>query len=101
MNCGEVLDSDTQIGDEHLATEVRVMSTKAVKAKRKNGRSAAKRSRTKAQEAADFEALLIRIVNDPDAPAIAKGLAALRLERNKSGEPYLTIEQIQAELGRD
>ena len=76
------------------------MSTKAVKAKRKNGNQAAKQKRTKAQQAADFEALLTRIVNDPDAPPIAKGLAALRLERDKSGEPYLTIEQIRAELGR-
>lgn len=76
------------------------MSTKAAKAKRKNGQPAARQKRTKDREAADFEAMLIRIINDPDAPLIAKELAALRLERDKSGEPYLTIEQIQAELGR-
>lgn len=76
------------------------MSVKTAKAKHKNGQAAAKRKRTKAQEAADFEAYLTSIVNDPDAPLIAKELAALRLERDKSGEPYLTIEQIQAELGR-
>jgi hypothetical protein len=81
--------------------EVIAMSVKTVKAKKKKGRAAVKRKRTKAQEAADFEAYLIRIINDPDAPQIAKELAALRLERDKSGEPYLTIEQIQAELGRD
>lgn len=77
------------------------MSLKTVKAKRKKGTVAAKRKRTKAQEAADFAAYLTSIINDPEAPLIAKGLAALRLERDKSGEPYLTIEQIQAELGRD
>jgi len=77
------------------------MSVKTVKAKRKKGTAAAKRKRTKAQNAAGFESLLTKIVNDPDAPQIAKELAALRLERDKSGEPYLTIEQIMAELERD
>jgi hypothetical protein len=76
------------------------MSVKTVKAKKKNG-TAAKRKRTKVQEAEDFRAYLTRIVNDPNAPRIAKDLAALRLERDKSGEPYLTIEQIMAELERD
>lgn len=77
------------------------MSVKTVKAKRKKTAAPAQRKRTKGQQAADFEAYLLSIINDPNAPEIAKGLAALRLERDKSGEPYLTIEQIQAELGRD
>ena len=77
------------------------MSVKTSKAKKRKVTTAAKRKRTKAQVAADFEAYLIRIINDPEAPLIARELAALRLERDKSGEPYLTIEQIQAELGRD
>lgn len=77
------------------------MSVKTFKAKRKKGRTAVKRKRTKAQEAADFEAYLIRIINDPDAPQIAKELAALRLERDKSGEPYITVEQMWEELGRE
>ncbi len=80
------------------------MSVKTVKAKKKKGTAAAKRKRTKAQEEADFEALLIKIENDPDAPPIARALAPLIRERMKcarSGEePYLTIEQIQEELGR-
>ncbi len=77
------------------------MIVKTVKAKKKKRRTAVKRKRTKAQEAADFEALLTKIVNDPDAPQIAKELAALRLERDKSGEPYITIEQMWEELGRE
>ncbi len=79
------------------------MSVKTVKAKKKKGTAAAKRKRmkrTKAREAADFEAYLIGIINDPNAPLIAKEMAALRLERDRSGEPYLTIEQVQEELGR-
>jgi hypothetical protein len=77
------------------------MSVKAVKAKRKNGRTVAKDKRAKAREELDVEALMTKIENDPDAPAIAKELVALRRERDKSGEPYLTIEQIMAELERD
>ncbi len=77
------------------------MSTKAVKATRKDRRSAMKQNRTKAQEAGDLEALLIGIINNPDAPRALKQMAVLRLERDKSSAPYLTIEQIQAELGRD
>lgn len=76
------------------------MAVKANKTKHRNGRPATKEKRTKAQEAADLEALLTKIENDPNAPLIAKELAALRRERDRSGEPYLTIEQIQAELGR-
>lgn len=80
------------------------MSVKTAKTKhkngRKNGRAAIKQKRTKAQEKADYEALMTRIENDPNAPLIAKEMVALARERDKSGEPYLTIEQIQAELGR-
>jgi hypothetical protein len=80
------------------------MSVKAVKTKRKDGSATAKRKRTIAQQEADFEALLTKIENDPDAPLIAKELVPLmreRRERAKQGEPYLTIEQIQEELGRE
>jgi len=77
------------------------MGVKAVKAKRKNGRSAGKDKRAKAREELDVEALMTRIENDPDAPPIAKDLVSLLRERDKTGEPYLTIEQIMAELERD
>ena len=78
------------------------MAVKAIKARQKTGRSAAtRRKRTKAQAEADFEALMTRIENDPNAPLIAKEIVAVLRERDKSGEPYLTIEQIQAELGRN
>ncbi|MGH9846628.1 MAG: hypothetical protein ACREEM_48635 [Blastocatellia bacterium] len=77
------------------------MSVKAVKAKRKNGRPAGKDKRARAQEELDFEALMTKIENDPDAPLIAKDLVPLLRERAKTGEPYLTIEQIMAELERD
>lgn len=76
------------------------MSVKANKTKPSNERPAAKGKRTKAQEAADLEALMIKIENDPNSPLIAKEIVALLRKRDKSGEPYLTIEQIQAELGR-
>ncbi len=77
------------------------MSVKAVKAKRKNGRPVGKDKRARAQEELDVEALMTKIENDPDAPAIARELVALMRERDKTGEPYLTIEQIMAELERD
>jgi len=77
------------------------MSVKAVKAKRKNGRSVGKDKRARAREELDAEALMREIENDPNAPAIARELVALRRERDKTGEPYLTIEQIMAELERD
>lgn len=74
------------------------MSTKAGKAKRKNDHAA--RNGKKAQQEPDGEALMTKIENDPNAPLIAKDIVAALRERDKSGEPYLTIEQIQAELGR-
>ncbi len=80
------------------------MSVKAAKAKSKNSTSVLKRRRAKTQEELDFEAELIRIENDPNATPMAKTLAPLMRERIElacSGEePYLTIEQIQEELGR-
>jgi hypothetical protein len=82
--------------------EVVVMAVKIIKLKRKTERDDAKgKKRTKAQEEADFESRLTRIINNPDSPQIAKAMAALRLKRDKSGEPYLTIEQIMAELERN
>jgi hypothetical protein len=76
------------------------MAVKASKTKHRNGRPAAKGKRTKAQEDAAAERLMTKIENDPHSPPIAKEIVALLRERDKSGEPYLTIEQIQAELGR-
>jgi hypothetical protein len=84
--------------------EVTAMSVKTVKAKKKNRTGAAKKKRTKTQVESDFEARLISVENDPNAPLIARELAPLireRMRRARSGEePYLTIEQIQEELGR-
>ena len=77
------------------------MSVKAAKAKHKNGQASSERKRSKAEKIADYEALMARIENDPNAPLIAKEMVAIARQRDKNGEPYLTIEQIQAELGRD
>ena len=77
------------------------MAVKTVKAKHKKVSSAVNgKAATKIQAALDYEALLTEIENDPDAPLIAKEAVAYRRIRDRSGEPYLTIEQIQAELGR-
>ena len=77
------------------------MGVKAVKVKSKNGRHTSKAKRAPKQAEQRVEALMTKIENDPNAPLMAKELVALLRERDKSGEPYLTIEQIQAELGRD
>lgn len=76
------------------------MVVKAVKAKRKTGRASANGKRKKIVEELNGEDLMTQIENDPNAPLIAKELVAILRERDKSGEPYLTIEEIQAELGR-
>lgn len=76
------------------------MAIKASKTRHSNGRPATKGKRTKVQEKIAAEALMTKIENDPQSPLIAKEIVALLRERDKSGEPYLTIEQIQAELGR-
>ncbi len=75
-------------------------ATKTVKAIRQNGHPVAKGKRAKTKDELDYEALMARIENDPNAPPIAKVAAAYRRERDKSGEPYLTIEQIFEQLGR-
>ena len=75
-------------------------AVKAAKAIRQNGQPAAKGKRAKSKEELDYEALLTKIENDPNAPPIAKIAAAYARERDKSGEPYLTIEQIFEQLGR-
>ncbi len=72
---------------------------KAVKPER-NGRPAVKGKPVKSSKELDYEALLTKIENDPNAPPIAKIAAAYARERDKSGEPYLTIEQIFEQLGR-
>ena len=77
------------------------MAVKAVKAKRKNGHTAAKGRRKSGLKESDVEALMTEIENDPDAPLIAKDVVAYWRVRDNSAEPYLTIEQIQEELGRD
>lgn len=76
------------------------MVVKAVKVKRKTGRASANGKRKKIVEELNGEDLMTQIENDPNAPLIAKELVAILRERDKSGEPYLTIEEIQAELGR-
>ena len=77
------------------------MTVKAAKAKRKHGPTSANGKRKKEREEMDIEAWMTRIESDPNAPLIAKDVVAYWRVRDRSGEPYLTIEQIQAELGRD
>lgn len=76
------------------------MAVKAVKAKHNNGQPAVKGKRGKQRKAIEAEALYASIENDPNAPLIAKEVVAYRRAREKSGEPYLTIEQLWEELGR-
>jgi hypothetical protein len=83
-------------GQEVKAVKV----AKPVKAKRRNKRPSVKGKRAKTKEELEYEALMTEIENDPDAPLIAKQAVAYRLGRDKSGEPYLTIEQIFEQLGR-
>ena len=77
------------------------MAVKALKARPQNGQPAPKK--TQSQKAAEmaFEVLLAEIENDPNAAPMAKGMIPFLRQRMKSGASYLTIEQIQAELGRD
>ena len=77
------------------------MAVKALKAMQKNGRTAAKPKWVPVREEIDMEALMTEIENDPNAPMIAKDVVAYWRVRDNSGEPYLTIEQIQEELGRE
>jgi hypothetical protein len=81
--------------------EVKTMAVRAIKPKPKNRRGRGKHDPMRIQTKEDAEALMAEIENDPNATPMAKELVALLRERDKSGEPYLTIEQIQAELGRD
>lgn len=64
-------------------------------------RKPARRKREDAERTFDLEALLARIENDPTLSATIKEIAALRRQRDESGEPYLSIEQVLAEVGRD
>ena len=75
-------------------------SVKAAKTIRQNGRPTVKSKSAKDKEELDYEALMTKIENDPNAPPIAKIAVAYARERDKSGEPYLTIEQIFEQLGR-
>ena len=77
------------------------MAVRAIKPKTKTRRGRGKYDPRRIQTKADAEALMAEIENDPNATLMAKELVALLRERDKSGAPYLTIEQIQAELGRD
>jgi hypothetical protein len=77
------------------------MAVRAIKPKPKTRRGRGRYDPMRIQTEADAEALMAEIENDPNATLMAKELVALLRERDKSGEPYLTIEQIQAELGRD
>ena len=77
------------------------MAVKALKASSKNGKPATRKTAVQKEAELAFAALLTQIENDPDAAPMAKGMVPFLRQRMKSGEPYLTIEQIQAELGRD
>lgn len=77
------------------------MPVKAVKAKLKNGHVMAVGKRAQKPATVDLEALYTGIENDPQAPVALKELVAYRRQREQSGEPYLTVEQILAELERD
>lgn len=74
------------------------MAVKAMQAKNKS-RQLPKRS--KKQGEPDVAALYAKIENDPNAPQALKAIVEYRRKREKTGEPYLTIEQILAELERD
>ena len=72
----------------------------AVKTKVNAVRKSARYNPSRIQTAEDAEAWMVEIENDPTATAWEKELVAMMRERDKSKEPYLTIEQIMAELGR-
>lgn len=74
------------------------MAVRAIKPKTRRGRGKYDPLRIQTKE--DAEALMAEIENDPNAPLIAKEAVAFRRQREQSGEPYLTIEQIMEELGR-
>lgn len=76
------------------------MAVRAVKPKAKTGRKLSKYDPNRIKTAEDAEAFLVEIENDPNATQVAKDLVAFIRKRAKSKEPYLTIEQIMAELGR-
>jgi len=80
--------------------EVPTVAVKAVKPKAKTGRKLSKYDPRRIQTAEDAAAFLEEIEKDPNASAVAKELAAFLRRRDQSGEPYLTIEEIMAELGR-
>ncbi|MBI1765423.1 MAG: hypothetical protein HYR56_28740 [Acidobacteria bacterium] len=73
---------------------------KAAKAIRQNGRPPGKRKRAKTKDESELEARLLAALSDPQTTPMMKALAPFLLARLESGEPYLTIEQIQEQLGR-
>jgi hypothetical protein len=78
---------------------VRVLKP-VVKPKVKAGQKASRHDPNRIQTVEDAEAWMVEIENDAKATPWQKELVALMRERDKSKEPYLTIEQIMAELGR-
>ena len=76
------------------------MAVKAVKTKTRN-RLVATQPPTKALEEVNIQTWMDQVENDPNAPPIAKDVVAYWRSRDKSGEPYLTVEEILLELGRE
>jgi hypothetical protein len=76
------------------------MSVLAAKPKVKAKRKLTKYDPHRIQTNEDAEAFLREIESDPNASTVAKDLVAFLRKRDKSGEPYMTIEEIMVELGR-
>lgn len=76
------------------------MAVKALNPKTKSRQTLSKHDPHRIQTDKDAEAYLVEIESDPNASPIAKELVAFIRKRAQSKEPYLTIEQIMAELGR-
>lgn len=79
---------------------VRASKFKATTAPKPKSRLTRKDDPNSIKTEADAEAWLLEVENDPKASPLAKELVAFIRDRAKSGEPYLTIEQIMDELGR-
>ncbi len=76
------------------------MAVKALKPKVSKANVRSKYDPHRIKTVADAEAFMVMIENDPEASPFSKEMVAFARERDKSGEPYLTIEEILAELGR-
>lgn len=79
---------------------VRANKSEATAAPKSKSRLTRKDDPNSIKTEADAEAWILEVENDPNASPLAKELVAFIRDRAKSGVPYLTIEQIMAELGR-